>query len=301
MSTITSLKRNALLPLSYIKYLPMQFAPTFYEKAAVLFNNCSEATLLDSITRFDGIAQAFVADMEQEAVSLSEEVTAEFQRIRRLWGGVKHLFKAYSTSYNTANATLANKALALYDKLEETTIKRTNASVVLLSLVNSISDSWTTAELAGTFLEPWLSEITAAANAYASVYQRRVEHSAQRIYFVDRREACYEAFELVYMGLYVYAKNSGDQTALDLFAEVNELIMTYTAVTKARSTRINRRNRQVQETFEDGIDNNSDAKVEVVSVERDDDAENNVDNVVAISNLCEIKDDVDVVENLQPD
>ncbi|MDO4190971.1 MAG: hypothetical protein Q4D14_04730 [Bacteroidales bacterium] len=263
MSTISSVKRTKVLPLSYVKNLPMVFAPTFYEKATSVLSACGEASLANFIANFDMQAQAFLADMEKLAVSPSEEVVSEFQRIQRLWRGVKKLFRAYSSSYNANEAVLAQKALALYEKCDsQSTFKRTNASAMVYNLVNSISDSWSTAELQGSFLQAWQTDLTTAANNYANIYQRRIESASQRAFFIDRRDQVFRAFEIAYLGLYAFALDTSDQGALDIFAELNELIVTYTSVSKARRTRISNRNQAAAAEAEaQGSDSNSDTEV----------------------------------------
>lgn len=242
MATITTEKRTKVLPLSYIKYLPMAYAPSFYEKAAEVLQAVEDETIVDSIVVFKDLTQEFLTSMETATQKVAAEVIVEFDRISSLWRGVKHLFKAYATSYDAHEATLGKKALGLYQAIESEPMRRTNAAVLMQNLVSNISRAWNTSELTGTFLESWKTAMTSAATAYAAIYQNRLERAVGRTFFTDQRDKTYEAFEFAYFSLYTFAGNTGDLAASKVFAELNDLVVTYTAIAKARSTRIANKN-----------------------------------------------------------
>lgn len=242
MATIQSQKRTKMLPLSYIKYLPMAYSPSFFEKASEILKDIEDENIVDSIAVFRDQTQEFLSSLEKMSQTVAEEVIKEFARIQSLWRGVKHLFKAYATSYDASEATLGRKSLGIYHRLEEEPMRRTNAAVLMQNLVNGINRAWTPAQLTGTFLEKWVIAMTSAANDYAVIYQDRVERAVGRTFFTDYRERTYEAFEFAYLCLYTFMGNSGDLAASQAFSELNDLIATYTAISKARSTRIANKN-----------------------------------------------------------
>lgn len=242
MATILTQKRTKVLPLSYIKYLPMAYSPSFFEKASEILKDIEEEGIVDSIAAFRDQTQEFLSSLEKMSQTVADDVIKEFGRIQSLWRGVKHLFKAYATSYNANEATLGKKALGIYQRLEQEPMRRTNAAVLMQNLVNGINRAWTPSQLTGSFLESWVTAMTSAANDYAAIYQDRVERAVGRSFFTDYRERTYEAFEFAYLSLYTFMGNSGDLAATQMFSELNDLIATYTAISKGRSTRIANKN-----------------------------------------------------------
>lgn len=243
MSTITNRKRMELRRLGYIKRLPMAFAPTFYQKVSELLAGVETEELVDSIAVFSDITTEMVnavnATMPYDA---TEEAYREYLRCRAFYRATGSLFYAYSKSPVEAENVLGRKALALWNKVKDEPARRTNVAALMMSLADNISRAWTAQELTGTFLEGWKSSLTTCATRYAGLYQRRVEAAAERTFFTDYVENAFEAFQFLYYNIYTYVGNTGDVQIAEAFAEINDLIDTYTAIYKGRMTRIaNRR------------------------------------------------------------
>mgnify|MGYP003291549225 CR=1 FL=1 len=94
------------------------------------------------------------------------------------------------------------------------------------------------ADLTGSFLEGWRTQLTNVANDYFRVYQDRVDNGAAHQCFSEKKESVFDTFDFFYKNLYVCVGLTGDLSLTQLQSKINELIMIYTTISKSRATRI---------------------------------------------------------------
>ena len=130
-------KKSAFLPLGSIKRLPRAFQPTFYSKVVELAKGTNEQMLSDSIT----ILADQVAELNQIVGAPrgadNKLVDDAVRRVQLFWSSTRHLLKGYSNSTNPQEATMARKALDLFERIPGK-VMRTNATELLTALVNAI-------------------------------------------------------------------------------------------------------------------------------------------------------------------
>lgn len=243
-------KKSALLPLGSIRRLPKAFMPTFYSKVVDLAKGTNEEMLTDSVAVLaDKVAEfnRVVAAPQSNYGKVVGEAVADVQRF---WSSTRYLLKGYSNSKNPQEATMARKALDLFERISGK-VMRTNAAELLNALVDAFDAAWKPADLTGTFLENWRTQLTNVANDYLSIYQGRVDNGAKHMCFSEMKDDVFEAFDFFYMNLHVCVGITGDLSLMELQSKINELIMIYSTIEKSRATRIANQNQAVE-------DNNSD-------------------------------------------
>lgn len=237
-------KQTAMMPLGAIRKLPIAFQPTFYSKVADLAQGVNEQMLSDSAAMFmDQVAELNKIVASGRSTD-SKVVEDALLRVQRFWTSTHYLLKGYTRSTNPQEATMAKKALDLFKRIQGRML-RTNAYEMLMTLINNIDNAWTPTELSGTFLETWKAQLVSVANDYLQVYQNRVDKGATHICFTEKKLDVFETFRFFYLNLHVAIGLTGDLSLSQLQADINELIMIYTTISKSRATR--KANQRVEE------------------------------------------------------
>lgn len=279
----TQLKKSALLPLSNIKKLPKAFLPTFYTKVVELAKGTNEQMLSDTIAVFADKVAEFNHIVEAPRSNYGKVVKDALVDVQRFWSSTRYLLKGYSNSKNPQEATLARKALDLFQRIPNKVL-RTNAAECLNALVDAFDAAWKPADLTGTFLENWRTQLTNVANDYLSIYQGRVDNGAKHMCFTEMKDDVFEAFDFFYMNLHVCVGITGDLSLMELQSKINELIMIYSTIEKSRATRIANQNHADESNNSDDSTNDDSTNEPMESnttSESDDEAPETTTNEVA--------------------
>lgn len=243
-------KKSALLPLGSIRRLPKAFMPTFYSKVVDLAKGTNEQMLTDSVAVLADKVAEFNRVVEAPQSNYGKVVGDAVADVQRFWSSTRYLLKGYSNSKNPQEATMARKALDLFERIPGK-VMRTNAAELLNALVTAFDAAWKPADLTGTFLESWRLQLSDVANDYLWLYQDRVDNGAAHLCFTEMKDDVFDTFEFFYLSLYVCIGMTGDLALIQLQSQINELIMIYSTISKSRATRIANQNQAVEDNNPD--------------------------------------------------
>lgn len=235
-------KKAVLLPLGFVKHMPIKFQQSFYQHVADITAVVEDEQLADPVAVFRDLVTEVLDSVHRSAINTSEEMYDLYDQADHFWQGTRHLFKAYRHSTNAKDATLANKALDMFQRMNCKRLLLSNAGAKLAALASNISAAWKPTDLTGTFLEGWVTQLNALATNYADALQKHVERGAQHVCFTERKMDLYESFEFLYLNFYTHMGNTGDLAIAQVFSDINDLIAWYTATAKAHATRVKNAN-----------------------------------------------------------
>ncbi|MCQ2349867.1 MAG: hypothetical protein MJZ98_05235 [Paludibacteraceae bacterium] len=267
-------KKASLLPLGFVKHMPIKFQQSFYSHVSDLVANIQNEELVDSAAVFGDLVHEVLNQVNASAVSDAQEMYDLFTRAERFWQGTRHLFKGYRHSINTADAKLAEKALDMFQRMNCPRLLLSNAGAKLAALSNNINTAWKPTDLTGTFLETWAAQLATLAGDYSTALQKHIERGAQHVCYTERKMDLYEAFEFLYLNIYTFVGNTGDVQIAQVFADINDLIAWYTATAKAHATRVKNANANENENGNENPNPSDEAKdPEIPETEFQDDAD----------------------------
>lgn len=244
-------KKATLLPLGFVKHMPVKFQQSFYQHVADTVAAVEDEQIVDSVVVFRDRVSEVLDSVHRSALNTSQEMYDLYDTADHFWQGTRHLFKAYRHSTNGTDAKLATKALDMFQRMNCPRLLLSNAGAKLAALASNINAAWNTAALTGTFLENWVTQLNTLASDYATALQKHIERGAQHTCFTEHKMELYEAFEFLYLNLYTYVGNTGDLAMMQVFSDVNDLIAWYTATAKAHSTRVRNANASGDEAMGD--------------------------------------------------
>lgn len=239
---LTNQKKAVLLPLGFVKHMPVKFQQSFYSHVSDITETIEDEALVDDVALFRDLVAEVLNQVNSQAISDAQEMYDLYTRAERFWQGTRHLFKGYRHSTDTKEATLATKALDIFQRMECKRLLLSNAGAKLNALATNIANAWKPAEITGTFLENWKTQLTNLANEYATALQQHVERGASHVCYTERKMDLYDAFEFLYLHLYTQMGCTGDLLLAKLFSDINDLIAWYTATAKAHATRVKNAN-----------------------------------------------------------
>lgn len=250
-------KKAVLLPLGFVKHMPIKFQQSFYQHVADITAVVEDEQLADPVAVFRDLVTEVLDSVHRSAINTSEEMYDLYDQADHFWQGTRHLFKAYRHSTNAKDATLANKALDMFQRMNCKRLLLSNAGAKLAALASNISAAWKPTDLTGTFLEGWVTQLNALATNYADALQKHVERGAQHVCFTERKMDLYESFEFLYLNFYTYMGNTGDLAIAQVFSDINDLIAWYTATAKAHATRVKNANENGNENGNENVNGNA--------------------------------------------
>lgn len=250
-------KKATLLPLGFVKHMPIKFQQSFYQHVADITSAVEDEQLADSVAVFRDLVNEVLDSVHRSAINTSQEMYDLYDQADHFWQGTRHLFKAYRHSTNAKDATLANKALDMFQRMNCKRLLLSNAGAKLAALASNISAAWKPTDLTGTFLEGWVTQLNALATNYADALQKHVERGAQHVCFTERKMDLYSAFEFLYLNFYTYMGNTGDLAIAQVFSDINDLIAWYTATAKAHATRVKNANENENANGNENVNGNA--------------------------------------------
>lgn len=245
MTDINS-KFLAIMPLGYIKRLPVEIAPVFYKKVQDCVSDIDDPLVAHAAQAFCKETEVLSQSLIDEVVYKDSGVAEAFHRTEQVWQGMRFAIQSYLYCGDESMAKTAEQALEIYDSYRETRLRRTNAADQLRSFVATMEEYFSAETIANSFLAFWLDRLKDEAAKYADIYLKSVERAANRVYFTHQREIVHECFKRLYLTLYVAITELGNENLKQRFAHLDSLIAIFTSVGKARSTRIYNKNHGIE-------------------------------------------------------
>lgn len=261
-------KNLAIMPLGYVKRLPVEFAPVFYNHVVDQLVDVDNPMLNNLVLAFRNETNSLNQLLMDEVIYKDSSVLDMFHQAEKVWQGVRYAIQSFCHCGEESVEQMAVRALEINGNHRVERLRRLDAAEQLNAFVAEIEDCFTPEELAESFLAYWINRLKTVSSEYTNLFQQRLERNAQRVYFTHQREVVHDKFNLLYLSIYVMVKESGDETLASLLANLNELIGIYTTIAKARKTRIYNQNHPIDDNenlVEEASDNQAKSDDEVAS------------------------------------
>lgn len=236
--TKTILNSEATKPLGYIKRLPISYAPNFYRKVSDLLVDINNPIV-------EGYAASFreeVRVMNEMLIAFPpishEELVALYRRTEKMWKSFRQVMIGYTLHRDEAVASMARRALTIYDNIRKEKMLRTNAAELLNRFVIDVEDIFTSDELQSSFLGEWVDLLSTTADEYSAAFLQCVDWQSHREFFTNARRRIHRRFEMLYFSLFVASAEDNDEALTVLFGNINELLAIFTQIAKSHATRL---------------------------------------------------------------